>query len=838
MTIQRKRVAKRLASGLMAGALALGGLAISGGGVSAKTPSTTATRVQGTDRYATAVALAGKYTTDNASWATNANLIVASGENFPDALAAAPLAAKYNAPIILTRSDSLPASVRDWLLTKQASFTTPVQGKVYVVGGTSAVSDAVVTEILATINVATDTTPHSSERIAGDDRYETAAAINAKVVGSGDMAVIVNGTNFADAVSAGPLAYHGGWPIIPTNGSVLDANALGTLIALATANLGAGNSKVLIVGGSSAVSTAIESQLAGLGINIRNMQRIQGADRYATSLNFNAALWDDTSYGGGGINSKDFDGSKVALVSGENFPDALAAAPWLGHNKIHLQLTNSSGINPSAAGLLSTLARYSGATVDPSTLYVVGGTSAVSDATVTGGVEAAQSTNIAITSMDCIQSDGDADVSGARVRSDDDAVIYLNFANGAGTYIKTAGEANTLANDEQDKIEAGFTKDGAALTVAQGVGVVDRDADGQNDAFKVTVSSLAGALTGSTIAFAGVTEVQGGAGRAIGAAQCVIAQDVVAPVVTLFAPVTTSGTTTTAWLKGNENLDCGRIDVSKLHFGATAGATNYVTVSAQPLSGALCEVALDAGQFAGIGAATTVSVLAGAIPDRSGVTSSAVYASTMDVDNTPAAISVSSVACSGTNSGAGSVLNGVNDGITVTAISKALGGSKWGVAGNGYKISVVAQRGMLIPTFTVDDAAKTITITADTAYHTAVDVKQAVANLGGNADWAISAGSSAGTLKANAVAVLTASGTQSCTFGFVTSELITGFTVSSLVVNGLTVTPSSVSVMNAGGTGYASFTASPTTTVGTGSVAITTAITDQAGNTGVVAAAI
>ena len=59
MNYQRKRVAKRLASGLLAGALALGGLAISGGTASANTPSSPSTnRIAGADRYETAVAIA------------------------------------------------------------------------------------------------------------------------------------------------------------------------------------------------------------------------------------------------------------------------------------------------------------------------------------------------------------------------------------------------------------------------------------------------------------------------------------------------------------------------------------------------------------------------------------------------------------------------------------------------------------------------------------------------------------------------------------------------------------------------------------------------------------
>ena len=57
MIIQRKRVAKRLASGLLAGALALGGLAISGASpVSANAPTTA--RYSGLDRYSTSVEIA------------------------------------------------------------------------------------------------------------------------------------------------------------------------------------------------------------------------------------------------------------------------------------------------------------------------------------------------------------------------------------------------------------------------------------------------------------------------------------------------------------------------------------------------------------------------------------------------------------------------------------------------------------------------------------------------------------------------------------------------------------------------------------------------------------
>ena len=138
MITNRKRVAKRLVSGLVAGALALGGLAISGGTASAVTPSTTATRVAGSDRYSTAAALATKYVAARTSANWNGNLVVASGENFPDALAAGPLAKVKDAPILLVPSSgSLPTSVRDWLLINRAEIQGETAPTVTVVGGVS-----------------------------------------------------------------------------------------------------------------------------------------------------------------------------------------------------------------------------------------------------------------------------------------------------------------------------------------------------------------------------------------------------------------------------------------------------------------------------------------------------------------------------------------------------------------------------------------------------------------------------------------------------------------------------------------------------------------------------
>jgi len=222
LTIQRKRVAKRLASGLLAGALALGGLAISGGSVSAKTPVSLSTdRIAGEDRYETSVAIARDYYTTPSSEFGAKGLVIASGEAPYDALAASSLAGMIDAPIVLVKKDSLPSSAADLLDDYKANFRAASSAsRVWVIGGTSAVSDDVIDAVKAIIHTG-DATPMTVSRIAGDDRYATAKAVAdiAGLTDALDRMIIVSGENgkWADALSAGTVAAVNKWPIILTD---------------------------------------------------------------------------------------------------------------------------------------------------------------------------------------------------------------------------------------------------------------------------------------------------------------------------------------------------------------------------------------------------------------------------------------------------------------------------------------------------------------------------------------------------------------------------------------------------------------------------------------------
>lgn len=293
------------------------------------------TRLAGATRYQTMGSVV-----DAASWKTGGTAIIASGSNFPDALAAATLAGDQSAPILLTAPDSLSPEVASKLSSLAPS-------KVYVVGGSSAVSDAVMSQVRQKVGCGCTVT-----RIAGSTRYDTSLKLLEETSHRSDTVIVATGANFADALSISPYAFESGAPIVlsdPKSG--LDANLLDAISAR-------GFSRAIIVGGTSAVPSKVKSQLSGAGVG--DVTRLSGTTRYETSK----AIAEHELASG-----FTFDG--VVFATGANYPDALAAGPLAGKSSSPVLLV---GQGSSAAASLAR--RYSG---QVSSAYVVGGTSAVSD---------------------------------------------------------------------------------------------------------------------------------------------------------------------------------------------------------------------------------------------------------------------------------------------------------------------------------------------------------------------------------------------------------------------------------------------------------------------------
>jgi putative cell wall-binding protein len=291
----------------------------------------TTTRIAGTDRYQTAVATSQSF----APFATGTGTVyLTSGEAFPDALGAGALAAEIGAPVLLTSPGSLPNEVNAELLRLHPAH-------IKVVGGTSAISPAVFADVQS-LSFAHDTT-----RLGGTDRFNTNRLLISNALTHASTVYIAVGSNFPDALAAGPAAATVGGAVILVNGSagMLDQPTLALLTSL-------GVTHVRLVGGTSAISTGIQSQLNTLYPG--NVIRLAGTDRFSTAEKIVAGAWPTTA-------------AKVILASGANFPDALAAGA-LGLPMLPSHPTCIPAVVLARLGALK-----------PTTLTLVGGTSALID---------------------------------------------------------------------------------------------------------------------------------------------------------------------------------------------------------------------------------------------------------------------------------------------------------------------------------------------------------------------------------------------------------------------------------------------------------------------------
>ena len=160
------------------------------------------TRLAGADRYETAIEIAR-------AWGSTDKVYVATGENYPDALAAAPLAA-FRGPIVLVRKDSVPVPTSGFLAALAPS-------EVVILGGSSAVSEAVGDRLAAVSG-------GDVRRISGADRYATAAAVATDRDNWTDppFAYVAAGGDYRDALVGGVAAAYASSPLLLTRGDAVD----------------------------------------------------------------------------------------------------------------------------------------------------------------------------------------------------------------------------------------------------------------------------------------------------------------------------------------------------------------------------------------------------------------------------------------------------------------------------------------------------------------------------------------------------------------------------------------------------------------------------------------
>ena len=260
-------------------------------------------RVFGANRYATSTLIADKLKED-AGVDRFGSVIVASGANFPDALAGSYLAAVTGAPIILVNKGTVDM---DWF-----SANVAAGANVYILGGEAAVSGKAENQLQG----------YAVERLAGSNRYETNLIILRKAMelgGSTRDILVCTGGNFADSLSASAT----GKAILLVNKSLNEEQKA----FLASA----GCENIYVLGGTAAVSEKIQSSLTSYG----PVTRISGNTRYETSVKIAETF---------------FPGATNAVVAyAKNFPDGLCGGPLAICMGSPLILTNTGSEAMAAA---------------------------------------------------------------------------------------------------------------------------------------------------------------------------------------------------------------------------------------------------------------------------------------------------------------------------------------------------------------------------------------------------------------------------------------------------------------------------------------------------------
>ncbi|MHC6179323.1 cell wall-binding repeat-containing protein [Clostridium sp. JNZ X4-2] len=237
-------------------------------------------RYGGSSRYETAAKLC------DAGWSTNTDYaVLVNGENYPDALSAAPLAKKYNAPILLTGYNNLNPYTSSELTRLNVK-------NVFVIGGKAVVSQSIEDSLKARGMKVT--------RIGGSDRYDTALKIAAKIGKSSEVAVI-NGNDFRAGMTIASIAALKGMPVILTEGDYMPEGVKKYLGKSSKFD------QIYVIGDENTISSSI---LEG----ISNVRRIGSGNAYARNVSVIEAFKNEVNTG------------TLYVASARDFPDSLGAS--------------------------------------------------------------------------------------------------------------------------------------------------------------------------------------------------------------------------------------------------------------------------------------------------------------------------------------------------------------------------------------------------------------------------------------------------------------------------------------------------------------------------------
>lgn len=212
-------------------------------------------RIGGSDRYAVSARMAREAFLEGTRTA-----YLASGLALPDALGVGAVADAAGAAVLLTRPTALPAETL-------AALTHLGVREVRIVGGEAAVPQHIADDLTARGFTVT--------RVAGENRYGTAAELAVRGTAPGGTVYVADGVGLVDALGGSAAAAHQGGSVVLTRSTALPTATADALVALAP-------SRVVVLGGESVVAPAVVEQITALLPQVP-VERIGGKNRYATS---------------------------------------------------------------------------------------------------------------------------------------------------------------------------------------------------------------------------------------------------------------------------------------------------------------------------------------------------------------------------------------------------------------------------------------------------------------------------------------------------------------------------------------------------------------------------
>lgn len=223
-------------------------------------------------------------------WNTTESILLASGNEYNDALTGAALAGALKAPMLLTDKYSIPKST-------MRSIEEYKPKTIYVLGGWMVIDDKVIHTLRSK--------GYNVKRIWGDTKYTTATAVGNEIrkMYKTNTAFVVNGDNYPDAISVTSIAAKNHYPILFTSAKTIQKDTMNALKSWGIKN-------VKIAGGDKVVTPNIINQLKKAGFNV---ERTAGPVLWDTNIEVAKRYYPSSN--------------SVSIATGNHYSDALTGGP-------------------------------------------------------------------------------------------------------------------------------------------------------------------------------------------------------------------------------------------------------------------------------------------------------------------------------------------------------------------------------------------------------------------------------------------------------------------------------------------------------------------------------